>query len=376
MMTNGWRRFKWEDVLANQWPVLKNEPEGYLSIQGKVYGIEKSLLRNREMMGILQIKNKSNEMLSANVADDGTFLFPDLVFYDTAQLYYQFNNDKNKDITSRGSYNIKGSLLNLPMAVQPKDSWMYGYSRQDSVVTKNRLGADKYFAQLTDNRTKVLQTVVVKAKQKSKKQQMDEEYTSGLFSGGDGYTFITEEDPSANASQTVLSYLQGKVAGLQISLSAGGASLSWRGGSPSLFLNEMPSQIDAIENIPMTDVAMIKVFRPPFMGAFGGGSGGAIAVYNKKGAARTSDVKGLDRTTIVGYTPVKEFYSPNYPTDQANSDPDVRTTLYWNPFVLTDKTHRRLFLTFYNNDVSKKFRVIIEGCNDEGKLTRIEKVFN
>jgi hypothetical protein len=126
----------------------------------------------------------------------------------------------------------------------------------------------------------------------------------------------------------------------------------------------------------MTDVAMIKVFRPPFMGAFGGGSGGAIAVYNKKGAARTSDVKGLDRTTIVGYTPVKEFYSPNYPTDQANSDPDVRTTLYWNPFVLTDKTHRRLFLTFYNNDVSKKFRVIIEGCNDEGKLTRIEKVFN
>ena len=24
MMTNGWRRFKWEDVLANRWPVLKN----------------------------------------------------------------------------------------------------------------------------------------------------------------------------------------------------------------------------------------------------------------------------------------------------------------------------------------------------------------
>jgi hypothetical protein len=376
MMTNGWRRFNWEEVLANRWPVIKNQPEGYLSVKGRVYGIDKSLLQGRDLMGILQVKNQANEFLTASVANDGSFSFPDLLFYDTAQLYYQFNNDKDKDITARGSYDIKSSLLNMPMSVKPKDSWLYGYNRQDSIVAKNRLGADKYFAQLTDQKTKVLQAVVVKGRQKTKTQQMDEKYTSGLFSGGDGYTFITEDDPFANASQTVLSYLQGKVAGLQISLTGSGANLSWRGGTPSLFLNEMPSQIESIQSIPMSDVAMIKVFRPPFLGAFGGGSGGAIAVYNKKGAPTNSTVKGLDHATIVGYTPVKQFYSPNYPADQASSDPDVRTTLYWNPYVLTDKTHRRLYLTFYNNDNSKKFRVIIEGCNDEGKLTRIEKVFN
>lgn len=125
----------------------------------------------------------------------------------------------------------------------------------------------------------------------------------------------------------------------------------------------------------MADVAMIKVFRPPFLGAFGGGAGGAIAVYYKKGVSRNSNAKGLDHATITGYTPVKQFYSPEYPTDQANSDPDLRTTLYWNPNILTDKNRRRLFLTFYNNDITKKFRVIIEGCNEHGKLTRIEKVF-
>ena len=125
----------------------------------------------------------------------------------------------------------------------------------------------------------------------------------------------------------------------------------------------------------MNDVAMIKVFRPPFMGGFGGGGNGAIAVYYKKGAARNNNAKGLDHATVTGYTPVKQFYTPNYPADSASADADLRTTLYWNPFVVTDKTHRRLYLTFYNNDVTKKFRVIIEGCNVEGKLTRIEKEF-
>ncbi len=374
MMTNGWRRFKWEDVLADRWPQIKYEPENYLDIKGKVYGIDKGLLRNSELTGMLQQKNKGVELLVSEVQPDGSFIFPDLMFYDTAQLFYQFNNDRTKDLTSRGSFEIKGSLLNLPMTVQPQEIWTYGFTKKDTVIAKNRQTADRFFSQLDMQKTKVLQTVVIKTKQKSKKQMMDEEYTSGLFSGGDDYTFITEDDPFANASQTVLNYLQGKVPGLQVTISGSTATLSWRGGTPSLFLNEMPAEVDQIQSTPMTDVAMIKVFRPPFIGAFGGGSGGAIAVYYKKGASH-SDFKGLNHLPITGYTPVKQFYTPNYPDDVQNPEPDLRTTLFWSPYVLTDKTHRRLFLTFYNNDVTKSFRVILEGCNDDGKLTRIEKVF-
>ncbi|MEO6328078.1 MAG: hypothetical protein ABIO55_04065, partial [Ginsengibacter sp.] len=376
MMTNGWRRFKWEEVLANRWPVIKYPPEDYLAIEGKVYGIDKGLLRGKELMGILQLKNQGSEILTAKVEDDGSFLFPGLLYYDTAQIYYQFNNDKNKDLTSRGSFNIKSSLLNMPAQLTPQEAWMYGYNRRDSVLVKNKQVSERYFAQLISAKTKVLQTVVIKAQQKSKKQQMDEDYTTGLFSGGDGYTFVTEDDPLAVSSQTVLMYLQGKVPGLQVNLAGAEPGLSWRGGTPSIFLNESPADVSSIQSIPMNDVAMIKVFRPPFIGAFGGGSGGAIAVYYKKGAARNNNAKGLDHVTVTGYTPVKQFYSPDYPADQANGGPDLRNTLYWNPFVLTDKTHRRLFLTFYNNDITKKFRVIIEGCNELGKLTRVEKVFN
>jgi hypothetical protein len=124
----------------------------------------------------------------------------------------------------------------------------------------------------------------------------------------------------------------------------------------------------------MSDVALVKVFPPPFFGAFGGGSGGAIAIYLKKGASLNQS-KGLDFATVTGYSPVKEFYSPDYSKSDQPIEPDYRTTLYWNPFVLTDKNHRRILLSFYNNDITKKLKVIIEGCNEDGKLTRVEKIF-
>jgi hypothetical protein len=132
-----------------------------------------------------------------------------------------------------------------------------------------------------------------------------------------------------------------------------------------------------VQNIPMTDVAMIKVFNPPFLGAAGGGgANGAIAVYTKRGSGATQDIKGLDAATITGYSTVKEFYSPDYSKyEDATTDTDYRKTLYWEPFVLTNKQNRRILLTFYNNDITNRIRVVVEGINLEGKLTRMEKIF-
>jgi hypothetical protein len=377
MMTNGWRRFKWEDVLANKYPVIQHKPEDYLAIEGKVNGLTKSELTQKELTGILTVDNGNQQVLSIPVQTDGRFTIPGLFFYDTAKMYYQFNNDKNKVLSSKALIDIKNNFLAKTGAWKPSAELMARVNRPDtSVLLKNKFMAERNILQIEDQRkVQTLESVEVLAKQKTKKEKMDEEYTGGLFRGGDGYTFITEDDPFANSALSVLQYLQGKVAGLQITGSGQQMSMSWRGGSPSLYLNEMPGDLSLVQNTPMTDVAMIKVFRPPFMGGFGGGSGGAIAVYTKKGKAATDNIKGLDFAKIPGYNPPKQFYSPDYSKlDEANNGVDYRTTLYWNPFVMTDANNRRLVFTFYNNDISKKLRVVIEGVNMEGKLTRIEKI--
>jgi hypothetical protein len=118
------------------------------------------------------------------------------------------------------------------------------------------------------------------------------------------------------------------------------------------------------------------VLRPPFFGAVGGGAGGAIAVYTRKGGdVKSTPGKGLDNKKLAGYTMMKEFYAPDYEiTPDKKYDADIRTTLYWNPYVLTEKKTRTVQLTFFNSDATKKFRIDIQGINTDGKLVSIEKV--
>ena len=79
---------------------------------------------------------------------------------------------------------------------------------------------------------------------------------------------------------------------------------------------------------------------------------------------------------VTGYTPVREFYAPRYAMIkfQITQATDFRSTLYWNPDVRLDKSHRKIKFVFYNNDISNKFRIVVEGMNQEGKLNRIEEL--
>ena len=379
MMTNGWRRFKWDDVLTGKWPKAHLEPEDYITISGNVLGIPKSELAQKELNEILIFKNGAQQFMTTALEKDGRFSIPGMIFYDTAKIYYQINNDKNKVLTSRMSVKFDNNLKRNGLGI-PLDSFEVSrFIKPDSLVfTKNKAVAERQIAlnEEAAKNIKTLSTIKITAKKKSKLEEMDDLYTSAIFRSMDEISFITEDDPFAVNGTDVLTYLKGKVAGLQITGQGAQASLQWRGGTPDLFMNEMQTSIDAIQTINMSDVALIKVFRPPFFGASGGGGSGAIAVYTKKGKALTDNIKGLDFISIPGYTPRKEFYSPDYTISPETVDQlDYRTTLYWNPFVFTGKDKRRIYLTFYNNDFTKRMRVVIEGVNADGKLTRIEKVF-
>jgi hypothetical protein len=377
MMTNGWRRFKWEDILAGKFLEIKHRPEDYITANGKVSGLTKSELTNQELTGILTLKGGGQQFISIPVTNEGNFRLGGMIFYDTAKLYYQFNNDKNKLLTTKALIDVKPAFLPAAFPFSTSGKPVPIFTRLDPKAIEKSLmmGERNLAAAAAASKIQTLEGVTVTAKVKTKQEKMEEEYTSGLFRGQNDYTFIVEDDIAARGALTILQYLQGRVAGLQISGMGTNMSMSWRGGVPSLFLNEMISDLSMVQNIPMSDVAMVKVFRPPFLGAPGGGSGGAIAVYTKKGAAANENIKGLNFASIPGYQPQKEFYSPDYMRyEQRHDQADFRTTLYWNPFIITEKDNRRILFTVYNNDNTKRWRIIVEGINVEGKLTRMERI--
>ncbi|SHE66837.1 hypothetical protein [Flavisolibacter ginsengisoli] len=373
MLTHGWRRFKWEDITKGKLPEIQQPRDtSYLSLSGKVYGVTKSQLSGKESIFLfLTQKDSATQTVLTPINRDGSFKEPDFIFFDTLKVYYQL---KSKLFSSAEAKFMTDRLSTPNYLSASKNFIKFKPTNDTSGFYRHTLLAAELVRLQRMQKGKLMENITVTAKSKPLLKQMDEKYTKGLFSGGDGYQFDLANDPMALGQMNVFNYLQGKVAGLQINSTGSTPTLSWRGGSPQLFLDEMPIDAEFLNTIPVSDIAFVKVFRPPFMGGFNG-SGGAIAVYTRKGDDTRSKPGGLNTNTIIGYTPIREFYSPNYSRfDKRNEQPDVRTTLYWNPLVLVRPNNTSVQLQFYNNDVSKAFRVVIEGISKEGLVTHHEEV--
>jgi hypothetical protein len=220
-----------------------------------------------------------------------------------------------------------------------------------------------------------LAEVTVRRRVKSDKEKLDEDYASGLFSGGNATIFDLLNNTGQYGAVDIFTYLQGRVAGLQITNNGPTPSLLWRGSTPAVFLNEMQADAGQIKNINISEIAMVKVFSPGSAGAISNSGGGVIAVYTKKGHDNKADpsIKGLEMARIPGYTATREFYSPDYLTNPEPEADDIRTTLYWNPYILGSSKEKKFSFTFYNSDVTHHIRIILEGIDENGKLIHLEK---
>jgi len=384
MMTHGWRRIKWDALDKGQLPVIKNPEQDYLAMRVEVLGVDPYKIAKDESLNvILSRKDSSTQLLTVPHLSGSKFGVMGLVFFDTVKAFYQFNT--NRALSDQAAITFSNGLVRGSKMARPLFNGFDGWTAEDSIYLKR----NRYIQQeqvrvqpIEDARVKTLATATVTAREKSPAEKLDERYASGLFAGGgDAITFDLLDDALASAMPDIFTYLQGRVAGLQITpgQGPGGApSLTWRGGRPSLYLNEMQVDATQLQNVSVTDIALVKVFRPGSGVGFGGGAGGTIAVYTKKGGdSKTTDptFKGLPRAILAGYSMPKEFYSPNYlENSSANEREDLRTTLYWKPYVLTNKETMRVNIDFFNNDITRKLRVVLEGFNEDGKLTHIETI--
>ncbi|HWB91628.1 MAG TPA: hypothetical protein VG605_07240, partial [Puia sp.] len=249
----------------------------------------------------------------------------------------------------------------------------------------------RYFEDLARDREKkrqamLLQAVTVKGHARRPVDVLDEKYATGIFKREVGYQFDVKDDPLALHSTDIFAYLKQVVPGLEVQYKDGYPVVKWRQATPAFFVDEEGMQADLAGDIPITDIAYVKVFYPPFlMGGVVNPRAGAIAIYTRKGEdVKRIPTKGLSYKLVKGYAEERQFHSPDYSvepagqarysgdlTRQADFLPDVRPTLYWNPYVFVDRSVR---LQFYNNDVSRKLRIVVEGMNASGRLIHVEKI--
>jgi hypothetical protein len=120
---------------------------------------------------------------------------------------------------------------------------------------------------------------------RTSEDKLNDEYCSGLFKTHEGIIFdLQNENESAKGYSNILDWLSGRVAGLQLYYTRYGTPVPFiRNTRSGIFVDEIAVDPAFLNTLPVTDIAMIKVIKEPFIGAIGNGAGGTIAIYTIKG---------------------------------------------------------------------------------------------
>lgn len=384
MMTQGWRRFNWGDVLRDKFPSLLFRDQNYIQLSGTIYSaVTKKPVNDGEVNFILRTRDSLTDFFQSPVSRNGKFLLDNLVYADSAQFSFQLNSKRNKEkelyiqldrdpvnFQVIGSSLLSKNFYQLPVRIPSTDS----------------LNKTFGFATDTTGNYKLLESVIVTARKKRPIEELNERYTHGLFSSMNMVRILdlVNNEPGAGALN-VFQYIQGRIGGLRV-VSSGmpptytiytGRAMSLTGGPipVPIFLDEFPTTSLQLSTIPMNQIAMIKYFQTGFMGSPGTGSTQALVVYSKKNSDYKRDLRGyLNAFSYAGYSVVREFYSPNYEESFGANVPDRRSTLLWLPEVKIDPETGKYKIRFFNNDSGRRIRVVLEGFTADGKLIREEKI--
>lgn len=204
---------------------------------------------------------------------------------------------------------------------------------------------------------------------------------SANFNGPGNADAVFDADDLKSAT-SLTHYLNGRIPGF--TMTNGIPRLTKNGDTMMVYIDgvvfidgqggiENPGEKPSLETLAITDIESIEILKSPsYTAAYGhNGANGVVLITTKTGQPnRVSFTKspGILAITANGYSPIRQFYSPKY---DANPDArlDLRTTVYWNPHLVSDKDGKAN-INFFNPDLVGQYRILIEGIDAYGNLAR------
>ncbi len=371
MMTHGWRRFEWSDVLTENFPKVENFIERGINIEGQVSDPEqtKKGLGGGEITALI---GEGIEIQSSEYGPNGRFIFRDLEYLDSASVTITAQDNRLKNFVDVSIIKPEPVFTVITGNYAENIVWPEGLvSTYRERTLMQQLNSEEDIIEL--------EGVTVEGKTVEK----EEEEIRKIYGSGD-VTIDPEKIPSSVGFTNVFQLIQGRVSGVQVFVSGldvnvtirGVGSLGGSGTQPLYLLDNIPVEASTLLTVSPRDVANVDVFKDPAKTAIFGaqGANGVIAVYTKTGAGIGRSVGGTLVTKYGGYSVPREFYLPKYDAKTVeNAIKDARATIYWNPLVETGE-NGTANLEFYNTDIATKQLIIVEGIDSEGRLGRMVRI--
>lgn len=361
MLTHGWRRFIWKDLLYKE-----KTPDAYpfekgISITGKTqklkppYPIVPSVSR-------LTLLKQPMEQEPQQISEDGKFSFGPYLFFDSipmlieSRLSYDFIS---KDIKNRQLSIILDQNTRSP-EIEKNNEIIIDSSKNEAFlrITKymNKIKSD------FDKQRQILDEVIITARKKQEESERQKEINSRVEYGEPTHRLDLENGlpiRGVNTAYDLISRMPG--------VAAFGGTITLRGDNPRIIIDNLPVDTEFTKTVNSDDVSFIDLLTGPSASMYSDSGGGIIIIYTKIGNfSNVINKPGRINFTAKGFYTAREFYAPDHINGfDEQMKADIRTTLHWEPEIKIEK-NGTAEISFFTSDSKGQYLIEVEGVSNSG----------
>ncbi|RZL50522.1 MAG: carboxypeptidase regulatory-like domain-containing protein [Pedobacter sp.] len=367
MLTQGYRRFSFKEILAGQYPKITYLPEQGINISGTLRDRTGMPIKKGAMRLMVTGKPISAETLTSNM---GLFNFQNLAFPDSSQVVVSAKYNPN-------AANLMIMLDGTPAPIGAKNvNVAEEVTNIDTLLSAYLTNSQKQYRYL-----RTLKTVEIKGAPIKKPSHADHSSLSGLNATPD---HLLSAERFSGGCNFFLDCLKNMATGMTFDKEDFYVSRNFNQGDRTkvqVFINGNPVDTRDVNNVNIADLESVEVFLRDDLGTVDRvyGTKGVLVINTKKAPVgkKMSKQEFLDmipKTNIITFSPMgyakeRDFYSPKYVPNAPITSTDLRTTIYWNPKVITDEKGNISF-DFFNADGRGSYRAVVEGIDKNGNIGR------
>lgn len=386
LMTQGWRRFPWKEVLRDTLPDLTyaSEKQGFL-LTGK---ISKANQANQPAAAdlMLSINGPKPVIMPYSVEADGRFAYA-IDLADTTSILLQASKPKSNQKGAKSKKKNEPTVedygfsiwMDKPDALPLKEA---EHNTVDMAAPNIQTFVNHSRQMIKADTGKLLVAPNPLATATIKTRRKEAPLPNGVPSlpyGTPQHRIIMDSLPYLPNTSSTFDLITTQVSGVR----RNGNSLNIRGAASFVADDKPLYLIDGSEvgeaqaaSVRLGEIAFIDVLKNADEAAIYGsrGANGVVSIYTRRDGSigkTSNDVekevgtqgKGSLSLKHPGYYHARQFYVPTY--DTPSSKPDLRTTLHWQPILNFNELGQSTF-GFFTADKATGFDVIVQGISEKG----------
>lgn len=358
---------------------------GYLQLKGTVKKSAKKPLAEKKLLVGVRSDYTGKELYKVVTDKEGEFVLDGVVAYGDTYVHCRMPGKEYEELIC--TYSLSGPEL-IP-AKEFQESFkqeVSGLFASQSVSHPEAMLTIDEPPVIYAGKVITLEEVQLRSNSRmaedKRKAEVDEKYVGttpfgGYFATGEMVDVLN--DPTSIKYTDIYSYIRARMIRVGVRYIGGIRQLVYFGRGAT---GEMPISLfyidnaevlqSQIEGLNLDQVAAIK-FVPNFV--LRPGLPPAIAIFLRKPGDKgywEKDKFQIYEQKIEGYPVYNRYTMPDYTDKEVNVERDTRKTLFWDPYVSVQKGVATL--RFFNNDFTKRVRVVVEGQSADGSIVRFEKL--